>query len=1081
MKSLFYRLMACTLVCAAFVYTSCTKDLQNEVTGLGDRLTAVENSLKTLQSKIDAGAVVTGVESTATGVKVTLSNGETFDLKHGTDGKDGANGADGKDGVNGTNGKDGVNGNDGKPGSVVTIVDGVWHIDGVSQGIAAKGDKGDKGDTGAAGAPGAAGAAGKDGVDGKDGNTIYFYPNLEKNVWVKVENGKETETDMEVYVPGTVTAVWNTTENTLELANVQGYEGTLKLSWVAVELNVQDILARIQSLVFVPEYTDGKGTINYALVEGKKFVPGVSVLKYKVNAAEADLVATAIAANASSLSFEITEVETRSISAAPAPVDPALEIVGVAAEKGYLNVSVRPVGFSEKFFEGKNMYSASLLLKDKEANKNNYASEFTNLTRTKSPLKLSFDLFLAETPEGVGTKASPTSDVMLVSGATIPATMPANDYTLVKTAVQPIVGFLPVDETILASRPSTQPYFTAEELKAAGYVLDYKVKANVGLKSFESDMKNAQFTSEYFVVRENPEMDFNFTVSSEKVTDFKLVGKKETLNYTATFQGVSKVLNYDFILSNAQVSVYIGELNEETGEYAVDSLWTVKAMSDLTDNGVHYGAPILFEKVPYHGVKNLRAALQGKSPKTTTYIKNAAGEWVSLGANPFAIPNYYDGAIDLKLFGGRYSWNNSYKVVWTSTAENTDFTVTAIVNLINKPESINVKVEGLKFKMTGTNEYYSTNIDLAKAAYTAIKDYYGYPEDTWNVNFEATAMEFMAGTSVPQVNGKAGKVGNLNNLTEARIYVSDVVKATGNTITWSYTPWWGVPVNFTLTGDVEIPENMLKFSDDYAIDQTATSARVEANGTIKGTTYIINEADLAKYFVVTGAMNGHNLTVKFETTNTKVSINKLVTPVEDNKASYLDLTRNNAVLNWNEYTGLEVAVKATLYVNGYKKNTLDLTLFTVDPLKLEANTGTNVKVAKEDWIEYTVAREQFKDGKAYVHDAVKVVDYLNKDILTHGEALNKAQTKLAPYSGAVVTKMGTNAVYYLDANNEKVYLGTNKYSFVESTGQIVIFKDDATLQKTYYAEFQVNLKSRICSNPTDGHTANVRVIFTPAK
>ena len=53
MKKIFNRLMAGALVCAAFVYTGCTKDLQEEIAGLGDRLTAVESSLTALQAEID--------------------------------------------------------------------------------------------------------------------------------------------------------------------------------------------------------------------------------------------------------------------------------------------------------------------------------------------------------------------------------------------------------------------------------------------------------------------------------------------------------------------------------------------------------------------------------------------------------------------------------------------------------------------------------------------------------------------------------------------------------------------------------------------------------------------------------------------------------------------------------------------------------------------------------------------------------------------------------------------------------------------------------------------------------------------
>ena len=156
--------MACTLVCAAFVYTSCTKDLQNDIADLGTRLDKVENSLTSLENQIKEGAVITGVSATAdgTGVVVTLSDGDSFTLNHGQKGDKGDKGDQGIQGVQGEKGEQGEKGDKGDQGAqgiqglpgeneaaVVTIGEnGNWFINGVDTNKPARGEKGDKGDPG---------------------------------------------------------------------------------------------------------------------------------------------------------------------------------------------------------------------------------------------------------------------------------------------------------------------------------------------------------------------------------------------------------------------------------------------------------------------------------------------------------------------------------------------------------------------------------------------------------------------------------------------------------------------------------------------------------------------------------------------------------------------------------------------------------------------------------------------------------------------------------------------------------------------------------------------------------------------
>lgn len=242
-------LLGATLVLSAGAFVSC-QDYGSDINDLTDRVSAVEKVSKELQALIQKGSVITNVESSAKGVKVTLSSGETFEITNGT------NGADGKDG------KDGSAGKDGKPGSVVTIgSEGYWYIDGVKTEYKAQGEKGEKGDQGETGPQGPQGPKGE---DGKDATGIYYYPGTEgaeKGFWVKVTVVGDNETKEVTtlrWAPkeeDRIGVVW--TDGQLKLTNVKGYDGTLTI----------DLNTYLKALVFKPEMVlDGQNAMEYIYI-----------------------------------------------------------------------------------------------------------------------------------------------------------------------------------------------------------------------------------------------------------------------------------------------------------------------------------------------------------------------------------------------------------------------------------------------------------------------------------------------------------------------------------------------------------------------------------------------------------------------------------------------------------------------------------------------------------------------------------------------------------------------------------------------------------------------------------------------
>lgn len=230
------------------------KDYDDDISRLQEQIDADSKAISDIQNLIKSGSVITSVAPNASGIVVTLSNGNTFNL---------------------------TNGEDGTPGTAWTIgADGYWYKDGVKtdyRAIGEKGDKGDKGDTGAAGADGANGTNGADGANGANGadgadgeNGQYYVPNPETGCFDIYQNGEKVQSTTISYVAsGSITATLS--NSTLTLNGVNGTTGAIVIS----------LSGDLRSLVFMPTiYLDGIETIEYpwihdsilAKVDGGTFV-----------------------------------------------------------------------------------------------------------------------------------------------------------------------------------------------------------------------------------------------------------------------------------------------------------------------------------------------------------------------------------------------------------------------------------------------------------------------------------------------------------------------------------------------------------------------------------------------------------------------------------------------------------------------------------------------------------------------------------------------------------------------------------------------------------------------------------------
>ena len=242
-------LMGALTVASVSTFTSC-KDYDDDISNLQKQIDANATAIKQIEDLIKGGGVIKTVSEATDGVTVTLSNGQSFNIKNGT------------------------NGVDGTPGTVWTISDdGFWMKDGEKTDYKAIGEKGDTGAQGPQGPQGPAGAAGSDATAA---SYEYYVPNAETGYFDIYKNGEKVKQSNVKFVqetPNSITASLD--KQNLILTGVKGISG---------EKVVISLTGDLTGLVFMPNlYLDGIETLTYDYLHGeylehKENLTGVSRL-----------------------------------------------------------------------------------------------------------------------------------------------------------------------------------------------------------------------------------------------------------------------------------------------------------------------------------------------------------------------------------------------------------------------------------------------------------------------------------------------------------------------------------------------------------------------------------------------------------------------------------------------------------------------------------------------------------------------------------------------------------------------------------------------------------------------------------
>lgn len=318
--------------------------------------------------------------------------------------------------------------------------------------------------------------------------------------------------------------------------------------------------------------------------------------------------------------------------------------------------------------------------------------------------------------------------------------------------------------------------------------------------------------------------------------------------------------------------------------------------------------------------------------------------------------------------------------------------------------------------------------------------------------------------------------------TDPNSYVSiskDNVKKASNVFEFETveSTWFGVKYTFKAKVQMVAPEYTLVYHQHLVKEGMA-----QVVGTVENGKYAINDINLDKYFMVnykgsTTLPKATDLNVKFEIT-TKANayqgiLNVPASPVAPSTVDQTGVITSNTIV-WGNFTARELAVKATLFINGIEIDAKNLTIVTPAPvsnfksseLKGEHTPGQEVTVKLWEGLSAEGVLEEGKNifnpkaasfsdvfatytegyllkhynevyGLGLTIDKVVSVTVGGSAVTNVNYNLNAAEGLLtykaenAQYNQPVVITVQATMTYYLDYNHKQQYVINIPVQFVE--------------------------------------------------
>ena len=444
---------------------------------------------------------------------------------------------------------------------------------------------------------------------------------------------------------------------------------------------------------------------------------------------------------------------------------------------------------------------------------------------------------------------------------------------------------------------------------------------------------------------------------------------------------------------------------------------------------------------------------------------------------------------------------NVYRVVWKATLGVELYVVADLEITLNpRPSTVEITREVPLQLVPGTS-YFQAPDALVNAAYVALT-----PE---NAGFNTANLAKPNAVLLAALNDGDNTVENTPNYSTnlnfvvgeddvdnsfVRLYKEQIK---GNVPADSYLfervidpTWFGVPFIFNVTAKPQLPDYGLIASEDYMKTEEDGIAYVEVFGKINSEgIYTIDLADLGKYLGVTVG-NGddktrkleHDLDVEFEIVKGDVQLadNEVAVIPEEGPVAeksgilrFGQLTADEAVVDWDQYIGTVVDVKATLKTSAaegaYVLDTKDFQLRTADPLSFEF--GDTIRVTRVPGMSASAKVYENVVLKSSVEPSVE--NLVDQEATSIMEIFAKSH---ADKTYGIDTEVRIWGVYVDEAMT--VPYSSQKWSRDETNGTVTLHADDGQLLYPIYAKATLEFKHNIhgvCTASKD-----IVIVFEPS-
>lgn len=529
--------------------------------------------------------------------------------------------------------------------------------------------------------------------------------------------------------------------------------------------DLNELLGRVQSIVFVPEYSDGKGTINYAML-GQTIVEGRSTMVYQVYPAECAAVianAPAVEGTVAPLSFELEGLLTRG-------VEPEFNIVGVEGDlNGRLYVTFDARNLGADFYNGQMEYGVSLVLNTETAN---LSTVYTNV---------------------VPAKQADVIEVTLVNAQV------ANDYTIEYTDLEKVVEILPEHDFQFTVNGDGE--FTVADMIGDGYAIDVtKYAPTYVVTTHDGDTNRNVFKN----TLDNTDPYLNMASVSLKEATKLAVGDIETVTYKYDVCGTELT---------ASANVRVTKITREVAMEDVAIVWSYEqdaksdAGSEPTNSidALTIATSTLPEDVTY-------TDLLTKNPTITVTTGGVAVNNVDV---KFAGT---DAAPTIELVG--FEWGKTYEITALYELDSIDVTISVNVNTVDRGrEPIVIALDEVEWMLTKNFTNESVYTDSLEPLYDALvasnvnttKGADAFLEDIFVTNVYTVASNQANGAdytnTMMDIDGtEISSIYNIDDFATEIPEKIDYVK--------EVTLWYGQQVKFTKTLNIGLETVEITLPDD---------------------------------------------------------------------------------------------------------------------------------------------------------------------------------------------------------------------------------------------------------------------------